>query len=150
MTPEELHEQFTKYTKAQNFTIITVIRATKSEAKEIARQAHHTLCESDINAALKRTLRVTTEERDTRQAVLGPNEERVVKLTHQIEYLAQWLPQQMDDDTLTELVTEAIEATAATSMRDMRAIIAYVAENATADFENSDVSRIAKPLLLGK
>lgn len=147
MTPEQLHKIFTEHMKEKNFTLMTAdrqIKATMDDSVRNSGRRTYEATEADLTAAVKTVLRITTEERDTRQKVLGPNEQRVQSLTHQIEYLNTLLPEKLSDEALAALVDEAIDTLGATSMRDMRNIIAYVTEHATADFDNASISKLVK------
>lgn len=150
MTPTELNETISASILEQNKNKTAALRQIKqlviAEEKDNGVIAN----ENTVAKAAKRALETTREEADIRTKRLGPDDERAKMLYAQARYLEDIAPKEMDETELTPYVKAAIETCAATSMRDMRAIIAEVSRTAPSAFDNKMLSAIAKKLLLGK
>ena len=147
MTSEEIYKEQIYAMKAQDNTLLPMIKTIRGAVHNIEMTMHRNATEDDVNNAIKHVLRITREERKSRTAILGDNEARVIQLTTQIEWMENHLPPKLTDEEVEALTLKAIEATGATSMRDMRSVITYVKENTTGDVENSQISAVVKEQL---
>lgn len=147
MTPEQLYDEYVTALKSHNATRLAVVKAVRQEVHDREIASHTKADEACVEAALRRVERTTREERDTRAAALGKDEERVTMLSEQLEWLESALPAQMDADELETLVDEAMAAIGCDSMRQMRDVIAHVRENATAAVDNGAISALVRAKL---
>lgn len=147
MTIEELWEAQKTAMKAGDKTRLAVVKAVRQtiHATEIAETRKAT--DADVGPALKRVLAITKEERDVRANILGDKETRVLELDKQIEWLSSKLPRQATKEEIDTLVTAAVKEIGATSMRDMRAVLAHVRSHTEADVNGGMVSTALKAAL---
>ena len=69
------------------------------------------------------------ERNDTLDSLKGTDRAELIKDTEEeISYLSEYLPKQMDDDELNELVSAVVAEVGATSMKDMGAVMKLAKE----------------------
>ena len=150
MTPEELHAEYVSALKSRDPHRLAVVRAVLQEVHDQEIRTRGKADETCVETALRRVERTTREERDVRAKALGDEEDRVLMLSEQLAWLESALPQKMGADELTSLVRTAMAEVGCDSMRQMRDVIAYVTDHATASFDNGTVSSIVHSELARK
>lgn len=149
MTPTELNEAIKTSMLEQNKNKTAALRQIKQIVTQNEKKNGRPADERVVASAAKLALKTALEEASIRTKARGEDDPRAKELIEQAAYLQEVAPREMDEAELEPLVREAIEATGATSMRDMRAIIAHVSEHATSAFDNRMLSAIAKSVLMG-
>ena len=66
----------------------------------------------------------------------------------EIKIIKQFLPKQMNDDEIKNLVKEAIEINDAKSIRDMGKVMSYLKENYSTNMDFSKASKFLKETLI--
>ncbi len=77
----------------------------------------------------------------------GGRQDLIDAANAEIAALAGYLPAQLSEEEITELVKEAISATAASSMKDMGKVMAYIMPKTKGKADGSVVNGIVKSLL---
>lgn len=147
MSPSELDTQIADAMRAHDADRLQALRDVKALATNIAKRDGSVPNDDTVARAAKAAARTTQEEIEQRKAARPEGDERTSHLEAQLETLMSMCPQEMSPEALEALVTEAIAACGATSMRDMRAVIAHVKEHATGDFDNGTVAQIVRKAL---
>ena len=75
-------------------------------------------------------------------------EDLITQLNREIEIVMGYLPSQLSEDELDEIVRQAIEATGASSMKDMGALMAEVMPKVRGRADGSMVNALAKKHLM--
>lgn len=97
-------------------------------------------------------IEVIAKEVKTRKDVLpeykkSGRDDLITDLEQEIAILMDYLPPQLSQDELTEIVKEGIKETNASSMKDMGKIMAYVMPKITGRADGKAVNAIVKNLL---
>lgn len=74
-------------------------------------------------------------------------EDLIAQLKREMDILMEYLPAQLTEEELTELVKEAVEQTGASSVKDMGKIMAAVMPKAKGRADGREINRIARELL---
>lgn len=77
----------------------------------------------------------------------GGNEEMATKERAEKEVIAKYLPEQLGEDAIKQLVTEAIASTGATELKDLGKVIGQVKGKAGNSVDGALVAKIAKDQL---
>ena len=73
--------------------------------------------------------------------------ELAVREKEEMDVIASYLPKQLDDAALTEIVQNAITETGATSIKDMGKVIGIVSKKVAGQAEGARISAMVKQLL---
>lgn len=124
-------------------SVITMIRAAIKQ-KEVDERVE--LTEADI-------LDIIAKQQKQRKDALAEFEKAqrqdlIDQTEQEIEILASYLPKQLTDEELEQIVSEAIKATNAQSMKDMGKIMGKVNEVAKGRTDGKRINEMVKKLLL--
>ncbi len=124
-----------------------VSAAMKNKAVELGRGPQGELSDEEVQALLatevKKRKDAATAYRD------AGREELAAKEDAEAEVYAGYLPEQLSDDELGQLVDEVVAETGASSMKDMGATIKEVLARAEGRVEGARVSQAVKARLAG-
>ena len=88
------------------------------------------------------------ERNDTLESLKGTDRAELIKDTEEeISYLSEYLPKQMDDDELNELVSAVVAEVGATSMKDMGAVMKLAKERSESRVDAKRLSEAVKAKL---
>jgi len=71
----------------------------------------------------------------------------IAELKAEIGYLMEYLPEQLSDEELTQIVKEAVEAVGATTVKDMGKVMAFVMPKTKGRADGRRINEIAKTML---
>lgn len=88
------------------------------------------------------------ERNDTLDSLKGTDRAELIKDTEEeISYLSEYLPKQMDDNELNELVSAVVAEVGATSMKDMGAVMKLAKERSESRVDAKRLSEAVKAKL---
>lgn len=88
------------------------------------------------------------ERNDTLDSLKGTDRAELIKDTEEeISYLSEYLPRQMDDDELNDLVSAVVAEVGATSMKDMGAVMKLAKERSESRVDAKRLSEAVKAKL---
>ena len=88
------------------------------------------------------------ERNDTLDSLKGTDRAELIKDTEEeISYLSEYLPKQMDDDELNELVSAVVAEVGASSMKDMGAVMKLAKERSESRVDAKRLSEAVKAKL---
>lgn len=88
------------------------------------------------------------ERNDTLDSLKGTDREELIKDTEEeISYLSEYLPKQMDDEELNDLVSAVVAEVGATSMKDMGAVMKLAKERSESRVDAKRLSEAVKAKL---
>lgn len=88
------------------------------------------------------------ERNDTLDSLKGTDRAELIKDTEEeISYLSEYLPKQMDDDELNELVSAVLAEVGATSLKDMGAVMKLAKERSESRVDAKRLSEAVKAKL---
>ncbi|MDX1481781.1 MAG: GatB/YqeY domain-containing protein [Woeseiaceae bacterium] len=124
---------------------LRVIRMMLASIKQQEVDQRTELDDATVLAVLNRMVK---QRRDSvTQFRQGGREDLAAGEEAEIAILESYLPEQLDDDAIDALITEAIEATGASGMRDMGKVMGIVKQRAEGRADLGAVSRKVKARL---
>jgi uncharacterized protein YqeY len=142
MIKEKIDKDIIEAMKAHNETALTVLRMLKSAIKnsEITKQKE--LEEADILGVIQSQIKSRKDSIELYKQ--GNREELAQKEQSEIDILAQYLPEQMSEAKIREIIANAIAATGAVNMQDMGKVMGKVMPEMKGKADSQLVSQIVK------
>lgn len=139
---EKLSDDFKSAMKEKNIVRKNTIQMVKAAILQIEKDNKVTLDDEGVLDVIAKQLKQRKDslpdyEKSGREDLIAP-------LKEEMEVLMDYLPEQLSGKELEAAVKEAIQATGASSMKDMGKIMAYVKTKGMAD--GKEISNIAKSL----
>ena len=128
-------------------TIRLIIAAIKDRDIVVRTEGNQNgIDEADIISLLKK---MQKQREESIQLYLKGNRNDLVKSEEdEIKIIKEFLPKQMDDDEIANLVKEAIKLKDAKSIRDMGKVMTYLKENYSSKMDFSKASKFLKEILI--
>jgi uncharacterized protein YqeY len=117
-----------------------VLRMAQNAVYAIEKRERRELSDDDVTAVITREVKTRRESIDAFRK--GGREDLAAKEEAEIAVLAGYLPEQLDDEAIRALVTEAIGGTGATSARDMGKVMGWLAPRTRGRADGRRVSEI--------
>lgn len=144
-----LEEDTKKALKAGNKVELSTLRFLLSEIKSIAIDKRtKELPEDEIIIIIKRQIKKRNDSIEQYNKANRP--ELAEKESVEIKILEKYLPPQLSEEQIREIVVKTIESTGATSMAEMGKIIGAVMGQTNNRADGQTVSKIAKEELIKK
>lgn len=124
---------------------VSTLRLLLSEVKNLEIQKQSELNDSDIQSLIQKELKKRTESIAAFRS--GGREEMAQKEEAEAKVLQAYLPEQLTDEELKNLVDEAISQTGASSVSDMGKVIGMVMGKAEGRADGGRVSQMVKERL---
>lgn len=128
--------------------LTTTLRGLKSSilyAEVSAGKRDEGLADSEIMELLTKESKKRQESADL--YTQGGNQESAAAELAEKEVIARYLPEQLTEDQLRELITNAIQETNATGMQDMGKVIAAAKQTAGPSADGARIAQIVKERL---
>ncbi|WP_206917411.1 GatB/YqeY domain-containing protein [Alicyclobacillus suci] len=121
---ERLNQDLKQAMKDKDKVRLSVIRMVKSATKNREIELGHPLSDEDVQSVIQKELK---QRKDSLQAFQDANRTDLAETAEQeIRILQDYLPQQLDEQALREIVTQVIEQVGATSKADMGKVMGQV------------------------
>ena len=117
-----------------------VLRMVTSAAYNVEKKQGRPLTDDEYLAVLSREAKTRRESVDAFRA--GGRDDLVAKEEAEIAIIGEYLPEALSDDELTTLVREAIDATGATSARDMGKVMGWLSPKTRGRADGKRVSEL--------
>ncbi len=128
-------------------TIRLIIAAIKDRDIVVRTEGNQSgISETDIISLLKKMQK--QREESIQLYSKGNRIDLVQSEEDEIKIIKQFLPKQMNDDEIANLVEEAIKFNDAQSIRDMGKVMSYLKENYSANMDFSKASKFLKESLI--
>ena len=143
----ELKKSIINKDLAATKTIRLIIAAIKDRDIVVRTEGNQNgISEADIISLLKK---MQKQREESIQLYTKGNRMDLVKSEEdEIKIIKQFLPKQMNDDEIKNLVKEAIEIKDAKSIRDMGKVMSYLKENYPTNMDFSKASKFLKETLI--
>lgn len=117
-----------------------VLRMAVSAAYNVEKRNGHPLTEDELLAVLSREVKT---RRESVEAFRGAGrEDLATKEEAEIAILAEYLPKALTEDEIVELVAQAVQATSATSARDMGKVMGWLSPRTRGRADGKRVSEL--------
>ncbi len=143
-TKQKLEQSLKDAMRSGDKTAKNVIRLVMTNLK-LAEVDHGELDESGVIALIQKEIKMRQES--IKEAEKGDRGDVIEKNQTEIEYLKAFLPAQMSEDEVRQIVQKAISDTGAATMKDMGAVMQAAAERIQGRASNKLISQIARELL---
>jgi uncharacterized protein len=117
-----------------------VLRMVVSAAYNVEKRQGRPLTDDEYLAVLSREAKTRRESVEAFRA--GGRDDLVEKEEAEIAIIGEYLPEPLSDDELTTLVREAIDATGATSARDMGVVMGWLSPKTRGRADGKHVSEL--------
>ena len=143
----ELKKSIINKDLAATKTIRLIIAAIKDRDIVVRTEGNQNgISEADIISLLKKMQK--QREESIQLYTKGNRMDLVQSEEDEIKIIKQFLPKQMNDDEIKNLVKEAIEINDAKSIRDMGKVMSFLKENYSTNMDFSKASKFLKETLI--
>lgn len=143
---KQLTEHMKEAMKEKDKTRLSVIRMLRAALQnEAINQGVDTLSEEDELMILSRQVKQLNESIDEFNA--ANREDLVEKSEQELAILSQYMPAQLSDEELKEIVKQAIETTGASSKREFGKVMGAVMPKVKGKADGSRVQKLVQQLL---
>ncbi|SJZ96399.1 GatB/YqeY domain-containing protein [Selenihalanaerobacter shriftii] len=142
---EELLADMKKAMKEGDKQKLSVIRMTRAAIKNVEIDDRRDLSDDEVIAVLAKEVK-QRKESITEYKKVG-KDDVVADLKKEIEILGKYLPEQLSEDELVDLVEETIDKVGAEGMSDMGKVMGAIIPQTKGRADGSEVSRLVKEKL---
>ena len=141
MRYDELQDEIKNAMRAKDKPKLSILRQVHGEIKNIEVNERRDITDADVDAMLKRLIKQTKETLDG-SIKAGNDQERTDTLAEQVAILESYLPRQISDGELEELVNATIAETGATSKKDMGRIMGALTKATGGNFDKAQAAKL--------
>jgi uncharacterized protein len=148
MTKQQLRDELKQAMLAKDEVKTSVLRMIISALNYFEIQkggAGYEATEEDVLAVLQKEVKQHNDSIE--QFKLGNRQELVDKETKELEIIKKYLPEQMSEEEVKKLVSEAISQTGATAISDMGKVMGILMSKTKGKADGSLISRLVKEAL---
>ena len=142
---EKLKNDLKEAMKAKDIFKRDVIRFLMSAVKQVEVDERRELSDEDIQKLIQKSVK-QREDAANQYKEVG-REDLFEKETKEAEFLKSYLPKQLSDDELKEIVKEVIDKTGASSMKDMGKVMGMVIKKTAGQADGRRINNIVKEML---
>lgn len=142
---ERLEEDLKSSLKAQNKERLGIVRLIRGAIRQKEIDQHISLTDKDIIALLQGMCKQRRESMELYKT--GGREDLVAKEAFELSVLQEYLPAQLSEGEILQLVKETIEAQNASSIRDMGKVMGVLKAKLEGKADMSMVGNLVKSLL---
>ena len=124
---------------------LSVIRMVRAAIKNVEIDTKAELAEEDVIAIVAKEVKMRRDSME--EFKKGQRDDLVAQLEQEIEVLLPYLPQQLTEAEVREIVTEAVAIAGATSSKDMGKVMAVLMPKVKGRADGKLVNNIVRELL---
>lgn len=136
MNYDTLKEEIKDAMRNKDKARLAILRQVHGELKNIEVNERRDIEDEDVDAMLKRVIKQTKETLDG-SIKAANNQERTDTLTEQVAILESYLPKQVSGEELSNLIDKVLEATGATSKKDMGRVMGALTKETGGNFDKA-------------
>ena len=144
-TKKELEKNLLRAIKARDELSKNAIRLAISSIELAEVEKGEELSESEIFAILRKEIKM--REETIAEAEKADRQDLIMNTKAEIEILKQFLPEELSDQELTELVKKIIMETGASSMKELGMVIKKAIQEVHGRASNEQISKKVRELL---
>lgn len=146
-TRERIDTDFTKELKARNASAVSTLRMLRAALKNAEIEKMRPLEEADVIDVIGREVKKLRDGLES--FVAGGREDLASQARDELALLASYLPAQLDDDGLRELIRRKMEASGPLTAKDFGRLMNEVMKEAKGKADGGKVSALVKEALAG-
>jgi hypothetical protein len=139
---ERLSDDFKKALKSGDRELVSVIRMIKAAVKNKEIEKGRTLNDDEICAVLMSFVRQRKESID--HFLKGGRQDLVEKERRELSIIQSYLPPQLTEEEIKEMIKEAIDETGASSLKDIGKVMKVIMSKAKGQVDGKVVSEYVK------
>ncbi|MBQ7232284.1 MAG: GatB/YqeY domain-containing protein [Bacillales bacterium] len=144
---DRLNHDLKEAMRSKDKVRLSVIRMVKGAMQNEAIQFKKDMLTED--EALTVLLREVKQRKDSLQEFEKANrQDLAAKLQEELQILDEYMPEQLSEDELRKIVSQAIEETGATSKKEIGKVMSYVLPKVKGKADGGIVNKIVQQLLL--
>ena len=141
----QLEADLQKAAKSRDEIRLTVLRLLKSALKYYEIEVGHDATPQEILTILQKEAK---KRRDSIEQYSAANRQDLVnEETKELDVLQSYLPEEISDSKLDEIINQAVEETGATNQADMGRVMQLVMKNSAGQVDGARVSAKVKSIL---
>ena len=146
MLEEKILEDYKQALKAKDAEKVSTISFLRSQMKNLAiDKRQNALTDEDVISVLRKLVK---QRRDSiEQFKAGNRQDLVEKEAKELEILLAYLPQQVSDEKMKEIIEEVVKATGETSIQDMGKVMKELMAKFAGRSDNKLVSELVRQRL---
>ncbi len=149
MLEDQLQKDYIQAMKDRDSVKASTVNFLRAQLKNVRiEKRSETLEDKDVVAVIKKQIKQRQESIE--QYEKGGRKDLADKENAEMAILRKYLPEELSEQVLQQLVEQAISETGAQSMKDMGNVIKAVAAKAQGKADNRVVSELVKKALAGK
>jgi len=145
MLLEQIEKDYINAMKTKNDSVVSVLRMVKSALQNEKIKAGKELSNNDAIKIIQREIKQRKDSIENYQA--GGRIELVKQEQSEMEILEKYLPEQLSDKELTQIVRSAIQEVGATATSDLGKVMGKVMPQVAGRADGSQISAKVKELL---
>lgn len=146
MLEEKIMEDYKQALKAKDAEKVSAISFLRSQMKNLAiDKRQNALTDEDVISVLRKLVKQRRDSIDQFKA--GNRQDLVEKEAKELEILMAYLPQQVSDEKIKEIIEEVVKATGATSVQDMGKVMKELMAKFAGRSDNKLVSELVRQRL---
>ena len=145
MLLEQIEKDYINAMKTKNDSVVSVLRMVKSALQNEKIKAGKELSNNDAIKIIQREIKQRKDSIENYQA--GGRIELVKQEQSEMEILEKYLPEQLSDKELTQIVRSAIQEVGATAISDLGKVMGKVMPQVAGRADGGQISAKVKELL---
>ncbi|KPJ85031.1 hypothetical protein AMJ57_04650 [Parcubacteria bacterium SG8_24] len=146
-TKEKIEQDYVREVKARNESAVSMLRMIRAALKNAEIEKRSPLEEEDVIAVLNQEMKKLNDSLDS--FTQAGRQDLVAKTGGEREILKAYLPDQMDDDELDELIRRTVEEAGEVTEKDFGRLMGMVMKQAKNRADGTKVSAMLKKMLAG-
>lgn len=146
-TKEKIEQDYVREVKARNESAVSMLRMIRAALKNAEIEKRSPLEEEDVIAVLNQEMKKLNDSLDS--FTQAGRQDLVAKTEGEREILKAYLPDQMDDDELDELIRRTVEEAGEVTEKDFGRLMGMVMKQAKNRADGTKVSAMLKKMLAG-
>lgn len=147
MLKERIYEDMKQAMKEGDKRKLAALRLALAALKEREIEIGRELSQGEVVELIRRMIKQRRES--ARHYALGGRKDLEEAELNEVQVLSTYLPPELDEKALHDLIEQAIQASAAKSMRDMGRVMALLKERLQGRADPAKVAKLVKTRLMG-
>lgn len=142
---ERVEQDLVTALRARDETRLATLRLLKAAAKNLEVAKRSALTDDDYEAVVRRQVKMRREAASEYDR--GKRPEQAAQERQELAILEEYLPAQMDEADVRQLVMQAVDETGATSLRELGKVMSHAMRTVQGRADGTQVNQIARDIL---
>lgn len=142
---ERVEQDLVTALRARDETRLATLRLLKAAAKNLEVAKRSALTDDEYEAVVRRQVKMRREAASEYDR--GKRPEQAAQERQELAILEEYLPAQMDEADVRQLVMQAVDETGATSLRELGKVMSHAMRTVQGRADGTQVNQIARDIL---